>query len=151
MTRARLLTSRLATFVASLLAASAVIFALVNLLPGDVATAILGDQADTASLQELRQQLGLDRPVWLRYLDWLGGLATGDLGVTAHSRTSIASLVAPRLGLTLWLVGLGMLLAIAVAFPLGMFAAVARRRWSGFAASAVSLSSRTIASGSSAE
>lgn len=138
MTRARLLTSRLATFVASLLAASAVIFALVNLLPGDVATAILGDQADTASLQELRQQLGLDRPVWLRYLDWLGGLATGDLGVTAHSRTSIASLVAPRLGLTLWLVGLGMLLAIAVAFPLGMFAAVARRRWSGFAASAVS-------------
>lgn len=136
-TRARLLLSRLATFVASLLAASALIFALVNLLPGDVATAILGDQADDASLAALRSELGLDRPAALRYLDWLGGLLTGDLGHTAHTHTPIATMIGPRLGLTMWLVGLGMLLAIAVAFPLGMFAAVARRRWSGFVASAL--------------
>ncbi|GAA1398090.1 ABC transporter permease [Luteococcus peritonei] len=136
--RARLVVSRLTTFVVSLLVASAIIFALVNLLPGDVATAILGDQADADSLEALRGQLGLDRPVWIRYLEWLGGLLTGDLGTTAHSGRSIAELIAPRLGLTMWLVVLGMLLAMLVAFPLGMFAAVARRRWSGFVASALS-------------
>jgi len=129
---------RLATFVVSLLVASAVIFFLVNLLPGDVATAILGDQADQASLEELRGQLGLDRPLVVRYLEWLGGLVTGDLGSSVRTGQGAAALIAPRLGVTLWLVGLGMVLAMAVALPVGMFAALARRRASGAVVSALS-------------
>lgn len=136
--RTRLLLRRLATFVASLLAASAVIFFLVNALPGDVATAILGDQADNAALEALRADLGLDRPLVVRYLDWLGGLLTGDLGHTARTHASVMGLIAPKLGVTLSLVLGGMVLAMAVALPVGMFAALHRRDVAGVAVSVIS-------------
>ena len=117
---------------------SAIIFGLVNLLPGDVATAILGDQADAASIAALRAELGLDRPVALRYLSWVTDMVQGNLGHTAGTGQSIASLIGPRLGVTLWLVGLGMLLAVVVAIPVGMLAARGRRRASGVIVSALS-------------
>ncbi|MGO4955788.1 ABC transporter permease [Luteococcus sp. Sow4_B9] len=129
---------RLVTFVASLLLASAIIFCLVNLLPGDVATAILGDQADEASLAALRSELGLDRPIVVRYVEWLGDLVTGNFGTSVRTGQSVVSLIAPKLAVTLWLVGLGMLLALAIAVPVGMFAALRRRRWSGAVVSALS-------------
>lgn len=138
MTRSRLLAKRLATFVASLFGASVIIFCLVNLLPGDVATTILGDQADAASLEALRAQLGLDRPLVVRYLEWLRDMLTGNLGVSARTGQPVLGLITPKLGVTLWLVALGMLLAIAVAVPVGMFAALKRRRWSGALVSALS-------------
>lgn len=117
---------------------SAIIFGLVNLLPGDVATAILGDQADAASIAALRAELGLDRPVALRYLSWVTDMVQGNLGHTAGTGQSIAGLIGPRLGVTLWLVGLGMLLAVVVAIPVGMLAARGRRRASGVIVSALS-------------
>lgn len=117
---------------------SAIIFGLVNLLPGDVATAILGDQADAASIAALRAELGLDRPVALRYLSWATDMVQGNLGHTAGTGQSIAGLIGPRLGVTLWLVGLGMLLAVVVAIPVGMLAARGRRRASGVIVSALS-------------
>lgn len=123
---------------ASLLLASAIIFCLVNLLPGDVATAILGDQADEASLAALRSELGLDRPIVVRYVEWLGDLVTGNFGTSVRTGQSVVSLIAPKLAVTLWLVGLGMLLALAIAVPVGMFAALRRRRWSGAVVSALS-------------
>ena len=138
MTRTRRLATRLAAFLVSLVVASAIIFALVNLLPGDVATAILGDQADAASLAALRSQLGLDRPGVVRWLSWLGGMLHGDLGHTVIAPRSVGSIIGQRLGVTLWLVGLGMLLAVLVAVPVGMLAARGRRRPSGFVVSALS-------------
>lgn len=138
MTRPRRLLARLGWLLVSLLAASLVVFCLVNLLPGDVATTILGDQADPASIAALRRQLGLDRPVLVRYLEWLGQLLRGDLGRTAVTGEPIAALVAPRLGVTLWLVGLGMLLAVAIALPVGMVAARHRRTVVGLATSVAS-------------
>lgn len=138
MGRTRRLAGRLTTLVVSLLASSMIVFGLVNLLPGDVATAILGDQADPASVAALRAQLGLDRPLVVRYLSWLGGILHGDFGHTAHTGDSVVSLMAPRLGVTLSLVGLGMLLAVLVAVPLGMLAAWGRRRLSGLAVSVLS-------------
>ncbi|WP_420177057.1 ABC transporter permease [Luteococcus sp. OSA5] len=138
LSRPRLLLGRLATFVASLLLASVIIFLLVNLLPGDVATAILGDQADAESLAVLRAELGLDRPLAVRYLEWLGDMITGDFGTSVRTGQSVMALIAPKLGVTLWLVGLGMVLAIGVALPVGMFAALKRRKLSGVVVSALS-------------
>lgn len=138
MTRSRLIAGRLATFLASLLTASVVIFCLVNLLPGDVATVILGDQADAESLAALRAQLGLDRPLVVRYLEWMGDMLTGNFGTSVGTGQSVVGMIAPKLGVTLWLVGLGMMLAIAVAVPVGMVAALRRRRWSGALMSALS-------------
>jgi len=135
---ARALLGRLAVFVASLLVASVAVFGLVNLLPGDVAGVILGTSATPAAIEALRQQMGLDVAAPLRYLHWMGGLLHGDLGRSAISNTPIGPLVGSTLGVTVSLVGLGMIVAVAIALPLGAFAAMRRRRASGTVVSAVS-------------
>ena len=71
---------RVLVFAASLFAASIAIFLVVNALPGDVATAILGFGADPASVAELRARLGLNRPLLVRYFSWAGDMITGNLG-----------------------------------------------------------------------
>ncbi|WP_394275425.1 ABC transporter permease [Luteococcus sp.] len=131
MNRGTRIASRLGAFALSLLVASLVIFCLVNLLPGDVATTILGDQADPASLEALRVELGLDRPWPVRYLEWLGGMVTGDFGTSARTGEGVLHMMAPKLAVTLWLVGLGMVVSLLVAVPVGMVAATRRRHWSG--------------------
>jgi peptide/nickel transport system permease protein len=129
---------RVLVFAASLLGASVAIFVIVNALPGDVATAILGLGADPASVTELRIRLGLDRPGWFRYLAWVGGMVTGNMGHSYLTGESVSALVAPRIGVTSWLVVFSMLIAPLVALPLGMVAAMKRRSWQGIAASTVS-------------
>jgi len=135
---ARALLGRLAVFVASLLVASVVVFGLVNLLPGDVAGVILGSSARPADIANLRQQMGLDLPAPLRYLHWMGGLLHGDLGRTAISNTPIGPMIASTLGVTCSLVLLGMIVAVALALPLGAFSAMRRRRATGTVVSALS-------------
>lgn len=134
----RAVVRRLLVFAASLLGASVIIFAIVNALPGDVAQVMLGTGASPAAVEELRQRFGLDRPGVFRYLSWLGGLFTGDLGTSYLTGESVASQVAPRLGVTLWLVGIAIVVALLVAVPQGMVAAMQRRRWQGTLASAAS-------------
>ncbi len=129
---------RVLVFAASLLVASIAIFLVVNALPGDVATAILGFGADPASVAELRARLGLDRPLMVRYLSWAGGMISGDMGRSYLTNESVSLLVAPRIGVTAWLVVISMLIAPVVALPLGMLAAMKRRSWQGVAASTVS-------------
>ena len=129
---------RLLVFAASLFVASIAIFLVVNALPGDVATAILGFGADPASVAELRARLGLDRPLLVRYLSWAGGMVSGAMGRSYLTNESVTALVAPRIGVTAWLVLISMLIAPLVALPLGMVAAVKRRSWQGAAASTAS-------------
>ena len=119
------------TYVVALLVASLIIFMLVNLLPGDVAGTILGTNADAQSIAELRRRLGLDRPWPLRYLDWMGGLVTGNLGTSALSGVSVAAMIAPKLAVTGWLVLLGMTLSIVIAIPVGVISALRRRHLDG--------------------
>ena len=119
------------TYVVALLVASLIIFMLVNLLPGDVAGTILGTNADAQSIAELRGRLGLDRPWPLRYLEWMGGLVTGNLGTSALSGVSVAAMITPKLAVTGWLVLLGMTLSIVIAIPVGVISALRRRRLDG--------------------
>ena len=134
----RQILTRLSTLVLSLLVASVAIFVALNALPGDATSAILGTNADPTAVAQLRAHLGLDRPLWLRYLSWLGGLLHGDLGTSLVSGDAVASLILPRLGVTVSLVTLGTILSVVVAVPLGMYAAVHRRRGRGFVAATVS-------------
>ena len=119
------------TYVVALLVASLIIFMLVNLLPGDVAGTILGTNADAQSIAELRGRLGLDRPWPLRYLEWMGGLVTGNLGTSALSGVSVAAMISPKLAVTGWLVLLGMTLSIVIAIPVGVISALRRRHLDG--------------------
>jgi peptide/nickel transport system permease protein len=129
---------RLLVFAGSLVVASVAIFLVVNALPGDVATAILGFGADPSSIAELRARLGLDRPLLVRYFSWAADMLTGNMGHSYLTQESVTALVAPRIGVTAWLVGFSMLIAPLVALPLGMLAAMKRRSWQGVTASTVS-------------
>lgn len=121
-----------------LVVASLVIFALLSLLPGDVAQVILGTNADPAAAAALRARLGLDLPWPQRYWDWISHLVRGDLGTSVISAEPIAPQIASRLAVTGWLVALSLLLALLICLPVGAHAAVHRRDARGFATSAAS-------------
>lgn len=126
---------RIAIFAISLIGASLLIFAVTKALPGDVAQVMLGTDATPEAVAQLRAQLGLDRPLAVQYLDWAGGMLVGNFGVSHLSGQTVLSLVGPRLAVTLWLIGIGMVLALLIALPAGMVAALKRRSWQGVAVS----------------
>jgi peptide/nickel transport system permease protein len=129
---------RLAVLLASLLVASVVVFLLLSLLPGDPAQALLGVNATPESLAALREQFGLNRPLWEQYLDWVGGMLRGDFGTSVVSGVSVGSEIAAKLSLTVPLVVSGMVVALLVAVPLGVLAAVRNRQPVGTVLSAFS-------------
>ena len=106
--------------------------------PGDPAQAMLGTQATPEALHQLRHQLGLDRPLYVQYLDWARGFVHGDFGVSATTEQPIAPLIRSELEVTLPLVLLSLLLALVVAVPTGIVAALRQRRFSGTSISAAS-------------
>ena len=119
---------RLAVSVLVLLAVSFVVFVFTLLLPGDPAQAILGQQATPERLEALRSQLGLDQPWWQRYLDWLGGILTGDLGVSAATGGSISALLGERIVNSLVLMAIAAVIAVPLGLSLGTWAALRRGR-----------------------
>lgn len=135
---------RLAVFAASLLLASLLIFWITAALPGDVAQVLLGTDATPEAVAELRAKLGLDRPLPVRYAEWFGGVLVGDFGRSLLSGDPVMSLVAPRIAVTLWLVTFGIGLALLVALPAGMVAALKRRHWQGFAINALAQAGMAI-------
>ena len=118
--------SELLTLAISLLVASAVIFGLLDILPGDQAAVLGGTDASPEQIEALRTQLGLDRPLAVRYLDWLGGVFTGDLGTSGLDGRPVAGQLAEKMQVTIPLGLLALLLSVAIAVPLGMLAAVYR-------------------------
>ncbi len=122
----KLIGRRLALGVLTLLVVSALIFASTEVLPGDVATAILGQQATPEALAAIRAELGLDRPALVRYADWLLGFVQGDLGRSLANRQPIAAQIGQRLGNTLFLAGVAAVIAVPLAVGLGVLAAIRR-------------------------
>jgi peptide/nickel transport system permease protein len=112
--------------VLTLFVASVVIFAATQLLPGDAARSILGRTATPESLAELREQLGLNEPVVEQYLDWIGGVLTGDLGTSLASGLPVSEVIGERIEYSAFL----MFLAAVISIPLSLFlgAVSARRR-----------------------
>lgn len=135
----RRLRTQLLTLAAVLLATTALTFAITEILPGDAAVAVLGETATPAELASLRQELGLERPLAVRYLDWLAKAATGDLGKSYRSGESIARMIAQRLPVTIELILLTQLLALGMAIPLGILAAYRNRSRTDSALAALSI------------
>lgn len=126
---------RTLVFTLTLVLASIAVFAFMVVLPGDPARVALGIQATEEALAATRAEFGLDRPLVVQYLDWVGGLLRGDFGMSYVTRARIGPLVSDRLQVTAWLVGAGMLVALVVALPLGILSAMRHRRVSGMALS----------------
>ena len=124
----RYLLRRLIVMGLSLLAASALIFSIVGLVPGDPASFMLGTGAQPETVAALRQQLGLDQPFALRYAAWLGAILQGDFGTSFTYKTPISGMILDRLQVSLPLAVLALMLAVAVALPVGLYAAGRRGR-----------------------
>ena len=109
-----------------------VVFVLVRLLPGDAATLQLQD-AKTSAADEaaLRAQLGLDKPIYVQYVDWLGTLAHGDLGHSFRARNPIAHELAARMPVTLELGMVALMIAAMHRHPIGVLSAVRQDTWAG--------------------
>jgi peptide/nickel transport system substrate-binding protein len=120
------LTGRVAVLLATLAAATAVVFVIVQVVPGDPVRYMMGLQTDSQTVAAMRHQLGLDAPALERYLHWVAGLLRGDFGVSYTYRVPVRTLIAERLQVSLPLAAYALVLAAAVAFPVG-FAAAARR------------------------
>jgi peptide/nickel transport system permease protein len=120
----RLATSRLASTLAVLLIVSAATFFMLDLLPGSPAQSILGADATAEQVDLLNTKLGLDRPVTVRFFDWMGDVLTGDLGESLQTRgVKVASVVKQRFGVTLELALMAQVMALLMAVPAAMWAA----------------------------
>lgn len=118
----KLVAQRIALGFVLLFAVSVLIFVGTQILPGDVAQSILGQAATPEALANLRAELGLNEPAYLRYLHWLGGVLTGDLGTALTSGHDISDSIGGRLGNTLFLAACAATIAVPLAILLGLLA-----------------------------
>jgi peptide/nickel transport system permease protein len=122
------LLKRLATLALTLVVASGVVFAVLELLPGNAAEVILGDTATPESLAALRAKLGLDQPPLQRYAQWTSGLLRGQTALSTSYDTPTGELIAQRLQVTLPLALLAMVITVVLALGLGVYAASRHNR-----------------------
>lgn len=139
-----LVAQRIALGLVLLLAASALIFAGTQILPGDVAQSILGQSATPQALANLRAELGLDQPALTRYFAWLAGALQGDLGAALSNGQDIATAMSNRLGNTLFLAGTAALVAVPLALILGLVSVRYQGRWPDKLISGVTLATVSV-------
>lgn len=123
------LAQRLVQLVVVLFVVSVIVFTLVRLIPGDPATIQLGAEGTPEALAALRQDMGLDRPIWIQYLVWTGNMLRGDLGQSWISKQSSVSLIRRFLPATIQLTLMAFAIAVLIAFPAGILAARYPRSW----------------------
>lgn len=134
--------TRLALLVLGLLVASVLIFVTLRVFPGDVAQLIAGTSSTPEQIAAIRERLGLDRPLPLQYVDWIGGVLRGDLGSSLLTGASVTSELAEKAQVTLPLGILALTIAVVVSVPLGVLSAMRRGRADG---TAVSVGSQALA------
>lgn len=128
----------LARFVVTFLVATLAVFGIMRVLPGDPAAIAAGENATPELIAQLAKEFGTDRPLPVQYWDWFSGLLRGDFGVSYVTRTDISPLVLDKVQVSLILVTLAMLLALVIAIPLGILAAVRHGKPSGALVSGLS-------------
>lgn len=122
------LTKRLLIALVTLAVASVVVFSMLEIVPGDPARVMLGMNATPEAVQALRDQMGLDQPLLVRYLDWIGRLLTFDLGTSYTYNVPVRDLVAERVVVSLPLALMALALSTLIAIPVGIFSAERRGR-----------------------
>jgi len=140
----RYLIRRLALTIPVLLGVATLVFALIHLIPGDPAQAILGETAAEEDVLALRRRLGLDRPLVEQYGAFLAGLGRADLGTSLRTNEPVVEAIVSRLPATLELAAAAMLVAIGVAIPLGIIAAVGRGTFVDHLATTVALAGISV-------
>ena len=133
------LMKRLGTIVPTLLFVSMLIFGLQQLLPGDPAKVLAGEDQDPTVVAYLTQKMHLDKPLPVRYVYWLGGVLTGDLGESLRMQKPVTALIAEKLPVTIELALLAFLIALAIGIPAGIASAIYKNTWLDYVANGVAL------------
>ena len=124
----RYLGRKLLRLVFVVVAVTTLTFLMVNLLPGDIAYLIAGLTATPQEVEAIREQLGLNQPMLVRYLDWVAGLLRGDLGISLRTSEPVGEAILSRLPVTIELMLLAQVIAVALAVPLGVLCAYRQNR-----------------------
>jgi len=125
----RYIARRMAALVATLFFVSVLVFVVVRVLPGDPALIIMGTEGSPEAAERLRESMGLNRPLGIQYVEWVGRAAVGDLGKSIQYDVPVSSLILSRLSVTLPLTLMAAAIMVTTAIPLGAFAATRQRRW----------------------
>lgn len=123
---AKLIIRRILSIFPLLLLVSAILFALINILPGDAAMGMVTEGASEDYVHRVRAEMGLDQPPFMRYINWLTSLLRGDLGKSLITSQRVSLKLAQRLPITLQVTALAILISIVIAVPLGILSAVRR-------------------------
>ena len=134
--------TRAALLLLGLFVASVLIFLTLRVLPGDVAQLIAGTNSTPEQVAGIREELGLDEPLFSQYVDWIGGVLRGDLGTSLLTGTSVTDELAEKAQVTIPLGILALTIALVFSLPLGVLSAMRRVRWSG---TALSVGAQTLA------
>ncbi len=140
----RFIVTRIALGILTLFAVSVLIFVATEILPGDVASAVLGQGATPETLATFRAELGLDRPAYIRYFEWFFGALQGDLGAALTNKRDILTSLKPRLSNTLFLAGYAALIAVPLSVGLGIIAAINEGKWIDRLANIISLAAISV-------
>jgi peptide/nickel transport system permease protein len=140
----RFILIRLALGLLSLVAVSVLIFAATEILPGDVASAVLGQGATPETLAAYRLELGLDRPAYVRYFEWASGAVQGDFGVAMTNKREILPELMKKFKNTLFLAGVAALIAVPISVGLGIIAAINEGKWQDRWSNIVSLATISV-------
>ena len=140
----KFIVTRIALGLLSLLAVTLLIFAATEILPGDVASAVLGQGATPETLAAFRHELGLDRSAYVRYFEWLNGALHGDLGNALTNKREILPDLMKKFNNTLFLAGMAALVAVPLAVGLGIIAAINEGKWQDKLANIVSLATISV-------
>lgn len=130
---------RLLLAIPTLFVVITIIFVLVRVIPGDPAVAALGDQASEQAVETLREQLGLNKPLWQQYIDYMGGLLTGDFGNSMISRAPAWDQIQGVLPHSLELAAAAIVIALLLGIPTGVLTAVKQNTWVDYAGRVLSL------------
>jgi len=133
------LARRLLLVIPTLIGVSIIVFMLVRLLPGDAVTMLLQEYNYGKDADELRAKLGLDRPMYIQYFDWVGGVVRGDLGTSLRSKGPVADELVNRMPVTAELGVIAMLVGLAIALPVGIIAAIRQDTWSDYLGRSVAI------------
>ncbi|WP_332304473.1 ABC transporter permease [Rhizobium sp. GR12] len=135
---------RLLVAIPTLLIISIFVFSLQKLLPGDPILAMAGEERDPATIEFLREKYRLNDPVPLQYINWLGGVVTGDFGISLRTNQPVLELIGQKLPVTIQLAVMAMFFAMVIGIPIGILAAVKKNTWIDYTANIVALSGLSI-------
>ncbi|MBT9372890.1 ABC transporter permease [Rhizobium sp. CSW-27] len=135
---------RLLVAIPTLLIISIFVFSLQKLLPGDPVLAMAGEERDPAVLELLREKYHLNDPIPVQYVNWLGGVLKGDLGISLRTNQPVLELIGEKLPVTIQLAIMAMIFAFAIGVPMGILAAVKKNTVLDYIASIVALSGLSV-------